>query len=370
MSAISVVITCLGLIQGVFLSLFFFFKKQPLAANRMLGWFILLFSLGLLEPVLEPYRSNLGVALLLSLIGNSSLLYGPLIFGYVTKLTAINQPASSHFSAWHCFPAALFFGVDLLSFVAPGISRITNSELVEFLAYELFVIQILTYTILAIRRLGKHIRGQVKIDQSPLRWLRNLLSILTGIYLFSFLTMHLIVFFDLPLFGLFTVLKIAIVFLIYTISYKAMLEPEVFHLPFKTEGNDTAAKYKNSGLSQQQAVDHLTKLHKCMLKEKPYLESDLTLQGLADRLEINKNQLSQVINEQLGKNFYQLVNEYRVREAQRMMGDPDCEHLTLLAIGLESGFSSKTTFNNNFKKITGYTPSEWHDKVFNAVKEP
>ena len=68
--------------------------------------------------------------------------------------------------------------------------------------------------------------------------------------------------------------------------------------------------------------------------------------------------LSRVINSGFGQNFNDYVNEYRVREAERRLRDPRFRHYTLLAVALESGFNSKSTFNRVFKKLRGATPSE------------
>jgi AraC-like DNA-binding protein len=64
----------------------------------------------------------------------------------------------------------------------------------------------------------------------------------------------------------------------------------------------------------------------------------------------------------MAKNFYAYVNQYRVEEAKRKITDARLAHLNLTGIALESGFKSKSAFNLNFKKITGYTPTEWRSR--------
>jgi AraC-like DNA-binding protein len=96
-----------------------------------------------------------------------------------------------------------------------------------------------------------------------------------------------------------------------------------------------------------------------MEEEKLYQEPELTLQQLAGKLGILPYQVSQAINEGLGKNFYDLVNGYRVREAKKLLLDAKSKNYTILSIGFEAGFNSKTTFNTVFKKITGQTPSSF-----------
>lgn len=46
--------------------------------------------------------------------------------------------------------------------------------------------------------------------------------------------------------------------------------------------------------------------------KKPYLDSELTVGDIADKLKITRHVLTEVLNSAIGKNFYQFVNEYRV----------------------------------------------------------
>jgi AraC-like DNA-binding protein len=88
----------------------------------------------------------------------------------------------------------------------------------------------------------------------------------------------------------------------------------------------------------------------------------LKLPELAKNVSISTNHLSQLLNQELGQNFFDFINWYRVQEAQRRLADSQCKHLTLLAIAYETGFSNKTSFNRVFKKHTGMTPSQFVKK--------
>ncbi|GAB3824251.1 helix-turn-helix domain-containing protein [Hymenobacter jeollabukensis] len=100
------------------------------------------------------------------------------------------------------------------------------------------------------------------------------------------------------------------------------------------------------------------KLRAHMAAARPYLAPELTLSELAAQLRTNTSWLSRVINTGCGQNFNDFVNEYRVREAEQRLRDPQFRHYTLLAVALESGFNSKSTFNRVFRKLRGLTPSE------------
>lgn len=105
--------------------------------------------------------------------------------------------------------------------------------------------------------------------------------------------------------------------------------------------------------------EHLVAFEKLIRQDKNYLDSNLSLELVAEKIDINKSYLSRIINAELGKNFSDYVNELRVEEAKSYLENPEFQNYTLVAIGLEAGFNSKSVFNTAFKKITGMTPSEY-----------
>ena len=88
----------------------------------------------------------------------------------------------------------------------------------------------------------------------------------------------------------------------------------------------------------------------------------MTVQQVALKVGLPTYQVSQAINEGMKRNFYELVNSYRVAEAKQLLLDPRNKEFTILSVGFEAGFNSKTTFNTVFKKFTGLTPTEFRDK--------
>lgn len=105
-----------------------------------------------------------------------------------------------------------------------------------------------------------------------------------------------------------------------------------------------------------------------MEQEKLYQETELTLQELSDKLQFPPHVVSQAINEGMQKSFYDLVNSYRVEEAKRLLVDPKNQNYTILSVGFEAGFNSKTTFNTVFKKFTGLTPTEFREREKAGLK--
>lgn len=92
-----------------------------------------------------------------------------------------------------------------------------------------------------------------------------------------------------------------------------------------------------------------------------YRDSNLNREKVAEQLGISAGYVSQLINVITGDNFANFINNYRVEAVKKMILDSDFENYSLLAIGLESGFTSKTTFYDAFKKATGMTPNSFRN---------
>ena len=105
----------------------------------------------------------------------------------------------------------------------------------------------------------------------------------------------------------------------------------------------------------------------CTLLEidKIYRNPELSLGMVAEKLNISTNYLSQTVNRLSGSNFPDFINTYRVADVKQKLTDPQFLNYTMLSIGLESGFNSKSVFYTAFKKHTGMTPTEFMDK--NAI---
>lgn len=121
-------------------------------------------------------------------------------------------------------------------------------------------------------------------------------------------------------------------------------------------------KYKKSNISKQEAKRIATELEKAIHTEKAFLNPALTLYDLAELVNISTNQLSQVLNEFIGKNFYDYINGFRLEHFLALKNKEKFKHFTLLALAYECGFNSKTTFNAFFKKQLGKTPSGYFRK--------
>ncbi len=149
---------------------------------------------------------------------------------------------------------------------------------------------------------------------------------------------------------------IPVTLLIYWISFGGMRKNELTERPMVPIRS--WEKYEKSSLTEIQAGEIVTKLKETLSKDKSYLNNELTLSNLADQLSVSPHYLSQVINEKLNTSFYNLINEYRVEEAKRLLKESNGDK-TILQIAFDSGFNNKVSFNNYFKRHTGMTPKDF-----------
>lgn len=122
-------------------------------------------------------------------------------------------------------------------------------------------------------------------------------------------------------------------------------------------------KYQNSALEDAQIQNIYNQLVAVLEKEKPFLNPELNLGELAKIMKIHPNILSQVINTKTNNNFYDLINERRIREFLSKATLALNKHFTLVALAFDSGFNSKASFNRNFKKHLGKSPSDYLEKI-------
>ena len=116
-------------------------------------------------------------------------------------------------------------------------------------------------------------------------------------------------------------------------------------------------KYATSALTEEQKSEITKLIMQTIENEQLYLKSDFTIDILAKHIEISRTYISQVINEKFNMNFNGFINEYRVKEARRILTDETNKNLTIETMALSVGFGSKSSFNSAFKKYTGVTPS-------------
>lgn len=123
-------------------------------------------------------------------------------------------------------------------------------------------------------------------------------------------------------------------------------------------------KYQHKKIAGQQAQPLIDKLTRLVEEQELYKNPDLKLNELAGKINIPGHQLSQLLNDNLGKSFSVFINEYRIKEAcKKIIAEP---HIKIEEIGYEVGFNSKSTFFTAFKKVTNTTPVLYRETVTNS----
>lgn len=163
-----------------------------------------------------------------------------------------------------------------------------------------------------------------------------------------------------PAFNMEYLLAALVALSVHLVGYHALGRVENF--PKILPETPQNGKYRSSPLDAEKLERGKSNLIKLMETEQPFLDAELKISGLAQQLGIPSHHLSQILNEAVGLNFNDFVNGYRIEEAKRRLSDGKHRHLSLEALGMDCGFSSKTTFNRAFKKMENCTPSEYEGR--------
>ena len=137
---------------------------------------------------------------------------------------------------------------------------------------------------------------------------------------------------------------------IYSIAYKNQVKPDFMR---------RIRSYERSSLSQAHESLVANQVMTHLQNTKSYLDSDLSIQILAEQMSMPRHHISQAINHFLGKSFNTLINEMRIEEAILLMNDPANTESKIMAIALQAGFNNKVSFNKYFKAKTGLSPKAY-----------
>jgi AraC-like DNA-binding protein len=138
------------------------------------------------------------------------------------------------------------------------------------------------------------------------------------------------------------------------------------HLSAEMQDSLQRERYSVSRLSGQNVAEIREKLTRVMAEEKIFTDFELTMPKLAARLNLKPHQLSEYLNKHLDKKFNDFINEYRVEEAKKLLGE-DTEK-NIMRISLAAGFNSKSAFNLIFRKYVGLSPSNFRERHLLVAK--
>ncbi|MDH5742515.1 MAG: helix-turn-helix domain-containing protein [Candidatus Aminicenantes bacterium] len=349
-----------------FLLLFFSFfllslKKGKRLSNIILAVFLLSKALGIINYIIS--RSEIENPHIYFILLPFAFLYGPSIYFYTRSL------------AYRNFVFKKVHGLHLIPFFSVGIyftviyhaqSTATKVEILtnlreSFPLQAIIIISLLHMLIFGYLSASFHIlmnyRRRLKsffscTEKINLYWLNYVLvgySVIWAIDVSSFILGRL----SIPTTSLDTLTFVLIFVFANIIVFKGLKQPEIFN------GIEEKQKYRHSRLTQPDKDLHLKQLQSHMLERKPYLNPSLTINELSRNISISPRDLSQIINESLGTNFFDFVNSYRIEEAKLLLTDSSNHNKNILEILLDAGFNTKSVFNRVFKKHTGTTPSEF-----------
>ncbi|HEX5653602.1 MAG TPA: helix-turn-helix domain-containing protein [Chitinophagaceae bacterium] len=375
-----------GILQAVLLScLLNFHQKSDRAVNRFLALYIICISFPMFLPILQRFLSWQAFIFLAPF----TLLIGPALYLYIRSF----KERIGFRKAWPHLILAFFYIIIIWQLVVtvgrkypstPYLPEELLQNPLTIIPISIRFIQMLLYYYLSRKELNAYQHSiqllyseTSRINLAWVRWLITgyLILVCTTVLLYSILLWH-------PQYFNLLILINAATFTpyIYIVTYKGMTQPTIWQIQpgmnqqkleqDMLEAEETERKQYDGGkpastgnrLNDNKLNEIAVAITRLMNADNLYLEPELTLQHLANKLNIPPYQVSQAINEGLKKTFYELVNNYRVNEAKRLLLDHKNANYTVLAIGFEAGFNSKTTFNTVFKKFTGQTPTEFRDK--------
>ncbi|RYF72611.1 MAG: helix-turn-helix domain-containing protein [Cytophagaceae bacterium] len=361
------ILTYAGIAQGLFVALLLNNKSvRTSRANLFLSILLLTMSFTVLH-IMFAGRVVSHFSIKSYALGDPTFfLIAPLLWFYAQALMG-HSPGWSVRSVVHFVPfgATVFFSLLLKNLPVSVADSAGYGQWRAILFWLFMLLQFSAYLFLINRRWRSY---QQQIEQEvsnteyvSIAWVRFFMGIFLGINLFFLLILvNLIHHQNID----WANQAIAVLFSlsIFALGYKGILQKEIFQINAASPPSDSPELPLETIARQpdQQLIDRLLQF---MVDEKPYLDPELTLSSLASRLSISRSLLSQLINEDVGDNFYNFVNKYRVEQVKAFMTDPAMKHFNLLGLALEAGFKSKSTFNLIFKRFTGLTPSEYLQTV-------
>ncbi|MCE7990474.1 MAG: AraC family transcriptional regulator [Roseivirga sp.] len=356
-----------GISQGVTLAIVLLTsKRHRKLSNVMLAVFLLSYSFKLLLNT--PYSPSIG-------LGNylvSILLLGPSFFLYIRSV--VNPKfVLRKVHLLHIVPALVFL---VLISAFTSTYQITSYEqifntpsllLITSIFQTVAAIQAMTYVVCSALEMKRyqawtfnHHSNLKTINLNWLRWLTYSFLAVTIIWWIAGYAdiAYLILWFGEPSIQVAYFFWALMSLVVLVIGYYGLFRPELF-IDREPESISNSTKR----LSETELNLYTQRLLELMEREKPYLNPKLKLSDLATKMSVNTGILSLIINQGTGKNFNDFVNEYRVTEFKARLKSGDHQNFTLLAIALDSGFNSKSSFNAIFKKITGNTPNQFRNQL-------
>ena len=359
------VFSLFGAIQGFILAIIFAFHSSfTKRANWFLSLLLLTLSLASFWGAMEetPLYRNYPILELLPLVWAG--LVAPLTYFFIKFLT---NPAYK-IKNWEYLLFLSFIIDTLVRFYFLAKFQTGNFD-IERDRYTYYAIRkiieiidsvigiaVLVNAIQTLKKYELQLLGNYSdISDKSLRWLHRLL-IGGGVLCLIWLNSAFAFFYTAVDINYGRSLWMGISVLIYWIGYGMLIQRELFMNESISEIVEPPEKV--SKLSDK-TEEHYQNLLIAIEEKELFRNPNLNMTLLAKEVGLSKGYLSQIINQKEEKNFFELINAYRVKDVKLKMNDPNFSHYSIFGIALEAGFKSKSTFNSVFKKMTGLTPTQF-----------
>lgn len=336
-------------------------RKIHRQANLILAFYVL----SMLVPLWNGYfmrTENLDALVLPILNLFYPWLFGPLLYLYCLAFSGMKLPVKTIILHLLWIPG--FLCAILLQNLWP--SLIPTAQFKDIFTFAIFT-QIFAYGILALTKVLAIRKNSEKVfaGQEVLTW--QWINLVVGgfILIFTFdFTLVALDLFDLAhqqwFLDIFYVSESLYIILF---GVFALRQPQLF---FDCFDLSQAGKYQHSGLNKQLAQKIAMDLEKQMTEKRLYLDNELNLIRLAEQLHVSEHQLSQVLSEEIGQNFYEYINRKRVEQAKNLLCSNDRQFNNILDLAFSVGFNNKSSFNAAFKRFTQLTPSQFKKNSLSA----
>ncbi len=331
--------SALGAFNGLFLGLYFLFLTKPKhISNRFLGMLLLMLSFRIGKSVVFYFNPDL--AFIYLQIGLSACFFiGPFLYFYIRSML---EPKSKIRTTWKYHIALMLPIIIIVGILYPFEFHIQlwRPYIINGIYLQWFFYSIASGWVLR-PKLKTLFTSPKKLDTRNVWILSVFLGnlLIWAAYFFTHITFYLV--------GALT-----FSFLFYLLAFLLFFGKKNKQNLFIPEHRYTTRKIQPS-----EANPILEKLQELMSEEEPYTNADLKSSDIAKKVNVSVHQLSQLLNENLGKSFPSFINEYRIAKACNIIKSNT--PLTLEAIGYECGFNSKSTFYSTFKRVTGVTPAQY-----------
>lgn len=289
------------------------------------------------------------------------LLIVPTFYAFTINFLSLTKALKSYFRiTFGLFVIELIIRALIIVWFLPGNESFIKSYTVW---EELFnALYSLCFFYMAIRTLyGPDRKFVTDFYKEDARWLRNFIiagMVVIGLW---FLAIASNLYFDPGHDRYYYPLRISSSVLLYYLGYRGFIKFTInqdrlqLRSVFETAASPTYTvnSYQFGGKQEEK----LHEINRFMNEQRPFLNPLYGLDDLAEDIGISANYTSQIINQVGGKHYADFINEFRVKEAQKLLVDPEFSDYTIVSIGLECGFNSKSSFYTAFKKHTGHTPS-------------